>query len=154
MPIFFFSPILSESFGFFEPLNASLTGPNRLVDKRAGVIIKTTVIEPQLVTAPPACFLLGPGNQNTAALCLGFVSAAHRLRKLAVRVSWMQQDFLPQPLLRLASPHIFVVPKSGLKLLYFKFGIFHKRIATTVIFKHQQIENMLLKLFFFPTFSS
>lgn len=43
----------------FEPLNASLTVPNPPVTRRAAITLTTTVIEPQLVTVPPSCFLLG-----------------------------------------------------------------------------------------------
>lgn len=54
-----------------------------------------------------SCLLpTGPRNQNTAAVCLGFVSAAHWKQKLAVWVSWMQQDFLPN----LFEAHISVLP--------------------------------------------
>lgn len=98
-----------KKFWLFELLKASLTGPNRLVDKRASVIIKTTVIEPQLVTAPPACFLLGPGIK-TQQQCVWALSQLHTESK-----NWLSgfrgcsRIFFPA-FLRLASPHILVLP--------------------------------------------
>lgn len=106
---YFWVSAQKKKFWLFQPLKASLTGPNRLVYKRASVIIKTTVIEPQLVTAPPACFLLGPGIK-TQRQCVWALSQLHTESK-----NWLSgfhgcsRIFFPT-FLRLASPHILVLP--------------------------------------------
>lgn len=142
-----------EKFGLFELLNTTLTGPNRLVDKRAGVVIKTTVIEPQLVTAPPACFLLGPGIK-TQQRCVWALSQLHTESK-----NWLSEFhgcsriFFPTFWGDVASPHTLVV------LLWFYVSCYrwgqkwnHKK---TWIFNYQLIENTewnKVNLLFFYSF--
>lgn len=153
---FFFSSKLlgvcaKEKFGLFELLNTTLTGPNRLVDKRAGVVIKTTVIEPQLVTAPPACFLLGPGIK-TQQRCVWALSQLHTESK-----NWLSgfhgcsRIFFPTFWGDVASPHTLVV------LLWFYVACYrwgqkwnHKKTWIFNYLNWLKTQNEIRLIFFLP----
>lgn len=85
-------PAPMESFAF-EPLNGRLTvwqSPIPLSSPELPSPSTTTVIEPQLVTVPPACFLLSSTIKRCVALFSHCVSAA---RRKEIFLSEIQQEF-------------------------------------------------------------
>ena len=96
------APMESFSFRATECQSDSLTVPNPPVTRRAAITLTTTVIEPQPVTVPPACILLGSTIKHWCSAFFTLCVCCWEDADLAVRDSWMQQDFLLVCLARLS----------------------------------------------------
>lgn len=96
------APMESFSFRTTECQSDSLTVPNPPVTRRAAITLTTTVIEPQPMTVPPACILLGSTIKHWCSAVLTLCVCCWEDADLAVRDSWIQQDFLLVRLARLS----------------------------------------------------
>lgn len=96
------APMESFCFRATECQSDSLTVPNPPVTRRAAITLTTTVIEPQPVTVPPACILLGSTIKHWCSAFLTLCVCCWEEADSAVRDSWIQQDFLLARLARLS----------------------------------------------------
>lgn len=102
--LFFFPPAFLDTlnvstngkfcFWATECQSDSLTVPNPPVTRRAAITLTTTVIEPQPVTVPPACFLVGSTIKRWCSALLVLCLCRLEEAGLAVRDAWVQQDWV------------------------------------------------------------